>query len=62
MVEYKWYKRYNDEGLEGLRDKPRSGKPSIVSKETKDKIKQELSESDIGWDIKQVMYIIQQKT
>jgi putative transposase len=21
---YKWYKRYNDEGLEGLRDKPRA--------------------------------------
>ena len=22
---YKWYKRYNDEGLDGLKDKPRSG-------------------------------------
>ncbi len=43
-------------------DKPRIGKPSTVSKETKDKIKQELSESDIGWDTKQVMYIIQKRT
>ncbi len=32
---YKWYKRYNDEGLEGLRDRSRSGKPSSVSKEVK---------------------------
>ena len=22
---YKWYKRYTDKGLEGLKDKPRSG-------------------------------------
>ncbi len=59
---YKWYKRYNDEGLEGLRDKPRSGKPSTVSKEVKDEIKQELSESNIGLDIKQVMDLIQNRT
>ncbi len=34
---YKWYNRYNNEGL---KDKP-SGEPSVVSKEVKDKIKQE---------------------
>ncbi len=36
---YKWYKRYGDEGLEGLKDRPRSGKPSTVSKEVKYKIR-----------------------
>jgi putative transposase len=59
---YKWYKRYNDEGLEGLRDRPRSGKPSIISKDVKEKIRYELYDSNIGWDIKQVMDLIQQKT
>ena len=59
---YKWCKRYGDEWLEGLRDKPRSGKPSVVSKEVKEKIKQELSNSNTGWDIKQVMDLIQKKT
>jgi putative transposase len=59
---YKWCKRYRDEWLEGLRDKPRSGKPSVVSKEVKEKIKQELSNSNTGWDIKQVMDLIQKKT
>jgi transposase len=45
----KWYKRYNDEErLEGLNDKPRSGKPPIRSKETMEKIKQELSASNTG--------------
>ena len=60
---YKWHKRYNDEGLEeGLEDKPRSGKPPIISKETMDEIKQELSDSRTGWDFRQVMDLIQKKT
>ena len=60
---YKWYKRYNDEGLEeGMKDKPRSGKPSILSKETMDEIKQELSGSSTGWDFKEVMDLIQKRT
>jgi len=59
---YKWYKRYNDEGIEGLRDRHRSGKPSVVSTDTKEKIKQELSDSNIGWDFRQVMDLIQKRT
>ena len=27
---YKWYKRYHDKGLDGLKDKPRSGRPPLV--------------------------------
>ena len=34
---YKWYKRYKDEGTEGLRDKPRSGRPSFMDEEEIDK-------------------------
>ena len=26
---YKWYKRYNDKGLEGLKDKPRRGEDHL---------------------------------
>ena len=44
---YKWYKRYNDEGLDGLKDKHRSGKPTIIPKEMMDKIKIELSGSNM---------------
>ena len=58
---YKWYKRYEDEGIKGLRDRPRGGKPSMVSSETTDKIIQELSNSNTGWDFRQVMDLIQQK-
>ncbi len=56
---YKWYKRCDDEGLEGLRNRPRSGKPSGVSKEIKDEMRYELfTESKIGWNIKKVEELI----
>ena len=59
---YKWHKRYGDEGMEGLRDRPRSGKPSAMPKEEMDKIKQDLSNSNTGWDFRQVMDLIQKRT
>jgi putative transposase len=58
---YKWHKRHSDEGIKGLRDRPRGGKPSMVSSETTDKIIQELSNGNTGWDFRQVMDLIQQK-
>jgi putative transposase len=38
---YKWYKRYNDKGLQGLKDKPRSGRPPLVNKNLMIKIRKE---------------------
>jgi transposase len=59
---YKWCKRYGDEGLQGLRDRQRSGKPSAIPKEELDRIKQELYDSNTGWDFRQVMDLIQKRT
>ena len=59
---YKWYKRYNDEGLDGLRDKPRIGRPSFVDGDDIIKIRHELSASNTGWDTEQVMDLIHKKT
>lgn len=60
---YKWYKRYNDyEGIDGLRDKPRIGRPSFVDEDMMAKIRKELADSNTGWDTKQVMDLIQKKT
>jgi putative transposase len=39
---YKWYKRYTDKGLEGLKDKPRSGMPPLVNNDLMIKIRKEL--------------------
>ncbi len=59
---YKWYKRYNDKGLEGLKDKPRSGRPPLVKHDLMIKIRKELEDSNTGWNFRQVMDIIQKRT
>ncbi len=59
---YKWYKRYNEIGLEGLQDQPRTGRPPDVPKETMLKIKNELADNNTGWDFRQVMDLIYKKT
>jgi transposase len=61
---YKWYKRYSNKGLEGLKDKPRSGRPPLVNQDLMIKIRKELEDSNntVGWDFRQVMDIIQKRT
>ena len=59
---YKWYRRYNDYGLQGLKDKAKTGRPPDVPKEIMVKIRQELAESNTGWDFRQVMDLIYKKT
>ena len=59
---YKWYKRYNDDRLQGLKDKKRSGRPTDVPKDVMIKIRQELEDSKTGWDFRQVIDLIYRKT
>jgi putative transposase len=59
---YKWYKRYNGKGLDGLKDKSRSGRPpSLVNNDLMIKIRKELSDSNTGWDFRQVMDLIHKR-
>ena len=53
-----WLKRYREEGIEGLQDKKRSGRPPDIPKDIVIKIKDELSSSKQGWTTKQVYNII----
>jgi len=59
---YKWLSRFQREGLEGLRDKPRSGRPPDVSEEKLLEIRGELAQNPSGWRAKEVMNIIYKKT
>lgn len=60
---YKWLKRFDKQGgLEGLKDLPRKGRPSKVSEKKMYKIKQKVIESKTGWEAKQVMNLIYEKT
>ena len=59
---YKWYQRYNEDGLDGFKDQERSGRHPDVPKEIMVKIQKELTDSNTGWDFRQVIDIIYNKT
>ncbi|HET7283222.1 MAG TPA: helix-turn-helix domain-containing protein [Nitrososphaeraceae archaeon] len=59
---YKWLRRFDKEGLEGLKNKHRSGRPPDVPQEKISKIRTELSENPSGWKAKEIMNIIYEKT
>ena len=56
-----WLKRYDEEGLEGLKNKPRTGRPSELSEDICS-IKTTLKESNQGWTTKQVEAMIIEKS
>ena len=47
-----WLKRYDKEGTDGLKSRPKSGRPSELSEEVSYKIKKELKESKSRLDHK----------
>ena len=59
---YKWLKRFDNAGLEGLKNRHRSGRPPEVSEETSAMILKELSENQSGWMAKEVMNLIYERT
>ena len=59
---YKWLKRFDNEGLNGLKDRYRRGRPPEVSEKKFSDIRRELSENPSGWKVKEVMNIIYEKT
>ena len=59
---YKWLHRFDKDGIEGLQDKKRTGRPPDVPKEVMVKIRQELADSNNGCNFRQVMDLIYRKT
>ncbi len=59
---YKWLDRFEKEGIAGLQDKPRSGRPTSIPKQKLISIQQEISENQSGWTAKQVMNLIYTKS
>jgi transposase len=57
-----WLKRYNTEGIDGLKTRQKSGRPFELSKEVVYQIKKELKESNHGWTTKQAEELIVKKS
>ena len=57
-----WLKRYSEEGIDGLKDRTKSGRPTEIPEEISYQIKQELSISKQGWTTKQVEELIIKKS
>lgn len=53
-----WLKRYREEGIEGLKNRSKSGRPPEIPQEIAYRIKTQLSSSKEGWTTKQVNDII----
>jgi transposase len=56
-----WLRRYREEGVSGLDDKPREGRPSKLSEEIQMEIKREISSRKQGWTTDQVTQLIAEK-
>ena len=57
-----WLKRYDKEGIQGLKDKPKSGRRSQIPERTELGIKSILKESNQGWTTKQIEKLIIKET
>jgi putative transposase len=53
-----WLKRYREEGTEGLKDRPKSGRRPELSSEIEYEIIEILKDSNTGWTTKQVEELI----
>ena len=53
-----WLKRYDNEGITGLKNRTKCGRHSELSEETSYKIKTILRESNQGWTTKQIEELI----
>ncbi|MDN5868562.1 MAG: helix-turn-helix domain-containing protein [Candidatus Nitrosocosmicus sp.] len=53
-----WLKRYREEGIEGLKDRPKSGRRPELPLEVEYEIREILKESNTGWTTKQVEELI----
>jgi putative transposase len=56
-----WLARYDNEGVDGLRNRPKSGRSPQISLKVVLKIRKRLTESRQGWTTKQVNDIIVQE-
>lgn len=56
-----WVRRFEEEGIEGLRTRERSGRPPKVEQRLMARIGREVVTSESGWTVKEVRKLVQEK-
>jgi transposase len=57
-----WMDRFSEEGVDGLKNRPKSGRPPDIPEDIVYEIKKELASSKQGWTTKQVEDLIVKKS
>lgn len=56
-----WVRRFEDEGIEGLKTRSRSGRPPKVEQRTLARIGREVTTNESGWTVKEVRQLVQEE-
>jgi len=57
-----WIRRFEEEGIEGLRTRERSGRPPKVEDRVMTKIGREVTTNESGWTVKEVRELVREET
>jgi transposase len=56
-----WVRRFEEEGIEGMRTRERSGRPPKVEQRTLARIGREVTTNESGWTVKEVRQLVQEE-
>ncbi len=56
-----WVRRFEEEGIEGLKTRPRSGRPPKVEQRMLARIGREVTTNESGWTVKEVRQLVQEE-
>jgi transposase len=57
----KWVRRFEDEGVEGLRTRERSGRPPAVERRVMAEIGREVATDESGWTVREVRALVREE-
>ncbi len=57
-----WIRRFEEEGIEGLRTRERSGRPPKVEREVMARIGRKVAENESGWTVREVRELVRRES
>lgn len=56
-----WLARFDEDGVDGLRERPRSGRPPKIPEQAMERIRAEIASSKQGWTTEQVKEVFEKR-